>query len=666
MKNRLIGASFVLFVAGITSAWAQSLDKAVDQVRPALVRIFVVESSFEQGRESLEQIAGSGVVISPDGYIVTNHHVAGWAKRIFCTLPTKERVEADLIGTDALTDISVIKIRSASGTVYPFAKWGSSSKLKVGDPVLAMGSPLALSQSVTKGVVSNTELTMPDYMGSGAMTLDGEDVGSMVLWIGHDAKISPGNSGGPLVNLEGEVVGINEIEFGLGGAIPSDIAHEVADEIIRNKGIKRAFLGISVQPLLQGITGNQGVLVCDVIRGGPADKAGVKSGDVIIRVGDNNVYVRYNEQMPAYNRMVAALPVGQAVKVSVLRDGQPLDVTVTPTDRKSAESHPKELKSWGVCVTDISESEAQAMKRTTDGVMIYSVRPSGAAGIAKPAIAEYDIVTAINNQPVKNVSDFVRITDTLMASGKPVAVLLAIERDGEKLVTVTNLGVKDTEDKGLETRKPSLGIGTQVLSPEIAKALNVEGRTGFRVTRVNKGSSAEKAGLKVGDLLFAVDGIHLEASQPEDAEELNELIRQYDIGSTVKLALIRGVAKQTLSIKLTEPDRNAREMKRYRDTNFEFVARDLTNKDRAERELDQKADGVWIEEVTSGGWAALGKLKPGDVVLSISGKTVSNVDTMKELFKEITTSRTKSVIVKVLRSDGITFVELEADWSGAN
>jgi len=666
MKVLKTATVIIAATASLSLVAAQSVDKAIEGVKPALVRIFVVESSYEQGRESLEQTAGSGVIITKDGYVVTNHHVAGWAKRIFCTLSNKERVEASLVGTDALTDISVLKLRSRQ-TEYPYAPWGDSSKLKVGDYVYAMGSPLALSQSVTRGVISNTELTMPDFAGPGAMTLDGEDVGSMVLWIGHDAKISPGNSGGPLVNTEGEVVGINEIEFGLGGAIPSNIAREVAEQIIANGQVKRAYFGISVQPLLHSYPGESGILVSDVLPGTPASAAGIKSGDIITKIGDAAVYCRYTEQIPAYNRLVAGLPIGQPVKLTVLREGKEETLRLTPTVRPNAWDKPREIKQWGLCITNLTELDKLDMKLgSTDGVLVYSVSPSGAAGTAKPALSESDVVTHLNGKQVKNAEEFVKETAELMAKPLPVNVLVTFNREGEKLVTVATLGTKETEDKGLETRKPSLGLGTQVLSPEIAKALGAEGRTGFRVTRVNKGSSAEKAGIKVDDLLLSVDGIALEASQPEDSEELSELIRQYEIGSTVKIALLRGKAKQVVQVKLTEPDPSPREMERYKDINFEFTARDLTSKDRALRNLDSKAKGVWVEEVMSGGWAALGKLRTGDLILEINGKAVADVKELKQTLLALAAEKARFTVMKVLRADGVSYVEIETDWQGGN
>ncbi|HCL91184.1 MAG TPA: peptidase S1, partial [Verrucomicrobia subdivision 3 bacterium] len=175
------------------------IEAAIAKVKPALVRIRVVETDYSEGRETKSQAVGSGVIITRDGYLVTNHHVAGHAVRIFCTLWNREEIEAELVGTDALTDIAVLRLTPARPVEFKTASFGDSSKVQAGDYVLAMGSPMALSQSVTLGIISNPEMIMPrSGRGERAFRLDGEDVGSLVRWLGHDAAIYGGNSGGPL------------------------------------------------------------------------------------------------------------------------------------------------------------------------------------------------------------------------------------------------------------------------------------------------------------------------------------------------------------------------------------------------------------------------------------------------------------------------------------
>src|SRR2546423_12138808 len=165
-----------------------AVDAAVARVKPSLVRILVVSTSYSDGREIKSQAVGSGAIITKEGHIISNHHVAGRAVRIFCTLADREEIEAELIGSDPLTDICIIQLKPAKPRQFLAASFGDSGKLRVGDSVLAMGSPMALSQSVTLGIISNLEMVMPRLFG-GRMRLDGEDVGALVRWIGYDAAI---------------------------------------------------------------------------------------------------------------------------------------------------------------------------------------------------------------------------------------------------------------------------------------------------------------------------------------------------------------------------------------------------------------------------------------------------------------------------------------------
>jgi serine protease Do len=197
--------------------------RAIARVYPSLVQIHVLSTYSDGGREKKAGATGSGVIISAEGHVITNHHVVGRATAIRVILPTREELEATLVGADPLSDIAVIQLdvsrRPKGSAPLPAAVFGHSESVRVGDTVLAMGCPLALSQAVTRGIVANVDLRIPR-----PIEIEGENVGSVVKWIGHDAQIFPGNSGGPLVNLDGEIVGINELVMGLGAAIPADLA----------------------------------------------------------------------------------------------------------------------------------------------------------------------------------------------------------------------------------------------------------------------------------------------------------------------------------------------------------------------------------------------------------------------------------------------------------
>jgi len=321
-----------------------AVDAAVARMSPALVRIRVVSVSYGEGREMKSQAVGSGAIITKEGHVVSNHHVAGRAVRIFCTLSDREEIEAELIGTDPLTDICIIQLKPDKPRQFQTAKFGDSGKLHVGDSVLAMGSPMALSQSVTLGIISNLEMVMPRFYGpSGRLRQEGEDVGSLVRWIAHDAQIYGGNSGGPLINMAGEIIGINEIRMGLSGAIPGNLAQRVAEKLIKYGKVTRAWLGVELQPLLKLSSADRGVLVSSVLEDSPAEKAGVRAGDIIVRLEKTPVRVRHDEELPEFMAIITDLPLNRAASLTIFRDSKEQTVRITPTERKQVRPREQEL-----------------------------------------------------------------------------------------------------------------------------------------------------------------------------------------------------------------------------------------------------------------------------------------------------------------------------------
>ena len=651
--------------ADAPSTLQSAIEAAVNRIKPSLVRIHVVEAYYGEGREMKYEASGSGAVISAEGHVITNHHVAGHAKRLKCVFSDKSEFDAELVGTDPLTDIAVIKITPPEPRVFPVAPFGDSTLVRAGDHVLAMGSPLALSQSVTLGIVSNTEMIMPEWASRfGGVEQDGEDVGSLVRWLGHDADIYGGNSGGPLVNMQGEIIGINEIRMGLSGAIPGNLARDIAQKLIANGKVTRAWLGADLQPRLKHSGDERGVLVSGAIKGGPAEQAGLKAGDIILSLGGASVDVQFLEQLPDVNRLVAELPIGVAIPMLIEREDQAMALMVTPTEREPLEPKEHELKQWGITVRDLSTMLARELKRESkNGVLITSLRPGGPAGDAKPSVNEKDVIVAVSGRPVASMEELVRITDELTAGAtEPVPVLTEFERKTEKFVTVIKVGIKEIEDPGLEVKKAWLPVETQVLTRDIAQAMSRPDLTGFRITHVYKGSTAEAAGLQIGDIILSVDGEKMTASAPEHYEELAAWIRQYQVGVKAELRILRGTEEQTIAVELIRSPKLAREMKKYRDENFEFTARDVTFFDRAQEQWAEEQQGVLVEEAKSGGWAALGRLGAGDLILAIDGTPVSNVDKLSEIMKSIEEKKPEIVVLHIMRGIHTFYVELEPKW----
>ena len=674
MKTRIHFSLFSLLLIGILSLSnagivsdpnRKAMDAAIAKVKPALVRIHVVTLDYYSGREMKGESSGSGAIISKDGYVITNHHVAGRTVRILCTLSNKEEIPAILVGTDPLADIAVLQLKPAKPTDFPFVSFGDSSKVKVGDAVLAMGSPLALSQSVTKGIVSNTEIVMPKFFWPfEKFTMDGEDVGSIVRWIGHDAQIYGGNSGGPLVDMEGNIIGINEMNMGLSGAIPGNLAKEIAGQIIKNGKVIRAWLGLEVQPMLKSVPDIKGVLVSGILSDSPAQTAGFKSGDILVKLNGLITNVRFDEELPLFNQLVAELPVNQKIDAVVLRENKEVTLSVTPIEREEMRPKTFELKEWGFTGRNISLLAAKEMKlKNREGVIITSIREGGPASEAKPTLNERDIIREVNGTPVKNIQELMAFTEQLV-NGKTelVPVIVGFDSKSEKYLTVVKVGIKEIEDPGLEVKKAWLPVSFQVLTRELAEQLGLKETKGVRITQVFPGTSAEKAGLKVGDIITKLDDEEINIAQPEDYEVLPTMIRQYKIGATPQLSILRGKEALTIPVELIRAPKLERELVKFKDENFEFTIRDIAFMDRAKEEVKPEQTGVVVTEVKEGGWAALAQLGVDDVITEVDGQKIATIEDMEKIMKVFAEKKPHRVTFRVLRGIHTLYLEMEPNW----
>jgi serine protease Do len=421
------------------------------QVEPAVVNIDIEETpkeqsalprglhqfqipGFPQGRPQPERGTGSGIIISPDGYILTNNHVAGEADKMKVTLGDGREFKATRVGTDPDTDLAVIKI-DAHGDRLPYAKLGNSDDVQQGEWVVALGSPFGLQQTMTAGIVSAVGRNLKD--------------GKLVDYIQTDASINPGNSGGPLVNMSGQVVGINTMivsssggSQGVGFSIPSNVVNKVYAELIKSGKVTRGYLGVVLQDMTAaqaknvGYDQKGGALVADLAKdpSAPAARAGLASGDVIVEFDGKPVTSRSQ-----LTNIVADEPVGKTVQVKYFRDGKIETTTLKTAERPSTDEVAKNRDGdgdegsntgkLGVGVETVDPriiAQNNLKLRINTGAFVTRVDPGSPAEEA--GIQVGDVIHRINTTRVNTAADLTRAMRSLSNQDQ---IMLQVEHDGQ-------------------------------------------------------------------------------------------------------------------------------------------------------------------------------------------------------------------------------------------
>jgi serine protease Do len=648
----------------------RDIDFARSKVYPTLVNIAVVVQSYSGGRARRFPAAGSGVIVSAAGHVLTNFHVAGHTTRVTCTLPSGERIDADIVAHDPLTDLSVLKLRLAQRSnptePLPVSTLGDSEALEVGDYVLAMGNPLTLSSSLTLGVVSNTKRVFTDFTGTEMTELDlgaGEKTGIFTRWIQHDALIMPGNSGGPLVNLRGEVVGINELGgVGVGFAIPSNLAAKVLNQVLTFGEVRRGWLGVTVLPVEK--LGNQrGALVASVAPSSAADVAGLRAGDVLVALDDEPVNVQFFEQAPLFYLRVAEMPPGEPVTVHYLRDEEPHETVATVARMEKFLGEQHEMREIGLTVREITGPMALARRfPTTDGVLVTGIRPGYPFDEARPRVLRDDIIVSLGGTPTPDVGAFGEAYQGATENGADEEVAIEVVRGDESVVTVVKLAKEEESPRGGELAKAWLGAKTQVMTPGVAKAMGLEGTKGFRVTEVYRWTRAKEAGLTSGDVVIALDGEPLDAHREQDAQDLRLAIEDFAIGDEVEFTIVRGGDQQTITIEMQSTPEPSFTAKKKEQEEFEFKVREIAFMDRIEHKLERDQRGLLVVETVNGGWAHIAGLRINDVLMKIQGREVGTIKEFEAVMRDILEAQPEVVEVFVQRGYRTHFIFIEPVW----
>ncbi|MDM8007458.1 MAG: trypsin-like peptidase domain-containing protein [Phycisphaerae bacterium] len=416
--------------------------QAKDKVFPAVVFVKCLRESHEQGKKRTEDVSGSGVIISPDGELLTNWHVVEKATEVRCLLLDGQAMDAKVLGTDKDTDLALVQlVVPENAKPLPHAVLGDSTKLKEGDFVMAMGAPWGLSRSVSIGIISCKDRFLPE-------------AGEYSLWLQTDASISPGNSGGPLVNTDGEIVGINTRGAFFGGdmgfAIPSDTIRIIVPQLRESGHVNWSWMGLQLQPLKDFkrnmyFDGKEGVIVAETDPDSPARRAGILPRDRLLRVNGKPLNAITEENLPAIRRELGLLPKHKPARLELLRNSAPLVLEVTPREKGKVEGEELDCPRWDMTLKTINQFENPDLYfHRQKGVFVFGIKYPGNASnaglqsqdillkIEGKDVTTLDEVKAIHEEAIRNVGTKHRVLLTVLRNGLMRQVVLDFSREYEK------------------------------------------------------------------------------------------------------------------------------------------------------------------------------------------------------------------------------------------
>jgi S1-C subfamily serine protease len=420
----------------------QVVQDGKSKVFPAVVYIKVVQEDYERGEKKSQEITGSGVIVSPDGEVLTNWHVVDKAENVRCLLTDGRGLPAKVLGTDKDTDLALIKIElpKDAGSL-PYASFGDSRVLKEGDFVMAMGAPWGLNRSVSIGIISCSRRFL-------------DQISEYSLWLQTDAPINPGNSGGPLVNTDGQIIGINargmNTADGMGFAIPSETVQVLVPQLRDHSRVDWTWFGLQLQPLHDFnkdtyFEGTEGVIIGETDPDSPARQAGVQARDRILSVNGTALNGVTDEDLPAIRRFLGLLAKKEPATFEILRGTEKLSLKITPREKGDVEGKELACKRWDLTIKEINQFDNPDLYfHRQKGVFVFATKYPGNA--ANAGLQRNDIVLkidgkevsslaeveAVHKQTVEKVNEKPRIVFSVLRGGLTRQIVLDFARDYSK------------------------------------------------------------------------------------------------------------------------------------------------------------------------------------------------------------------------------------------
>jgi serine protease Do len=653
-----------------STAASNRIAAARDHVLPVVVSILTVRQDYRQGEPSLSVSSGSGTIVSPQGHIATNAHVTENGKSFRIVFADGRELPARLVGTDTLSDLAVLQVQPPKPETFSYAEFATSLDLKPGDTVLAMGAPWGLSNSMSAGVVNNPRRLLVSLFDDEAEYEDSlsedEPTGRYYAWIQHDASIAPGNSGGPLVDLNGRIVGVNTRGMIMGGdlafAIPGTEAGNIVRQLIAKGRIDRVALGFRLRSL-KGTAFTQGVLVNSVERGSPPEKAGLQAGDRILSINGKDVDAQQPVDVPHVQQMIAELPVDSKVKLRVERNGKQSDIELSAPPQPPGRGREQALSPFGLSGSNLTADMGK--RRNLDaraGVLVTGVRPGGPAAVARPEIEAGSVITAVDGKPVGNVDELGRIAQSARSAKDP-AMVVRVEVNGEQRLSLLKPVYGDqSRDPLPELPQAWVGVEVQPFTGSLAKDIGLQ-NPGFRISRIYPGSPLGQAGAKVGDLLVSMEGRPLKPGNDISAEDFDQQVHDLTVGTKASFGALREGKPVEFRIAVQPSPVDTSGLRTLAVARLRAQLRELGFYDRVALKLPTDRAGVYIDGVESGGAAGLAHLKRGDVIVSLGERAVDNPAALSSALEHaLAAPGTGLIPLQVIRGNQTRILYLERYW----